>query len=64
MDEWAEAREIDRGELDKVFLEKQMAFSLMVTMNLNPWPMFMAMGMYAFQLGFEVAATRYLKENL
>lgn len=43
---------------------KRAAFMLMVGMDMNPWPMFCAFGMYAFQLGFEVAATRYLKEEI
>jgi len=62
--EWAEAREISRDELEAMLQGKRPAFMLMITMDLNPWPMFCAMGMYAFQLGFEVAAERYLKEEI
>lgn len=64
IDEWAEAREISRDEMQNMMEGKRAVFMLMVGMDMNPWPMFCAFGMYAFQLGFEVAATRYLKEEI
>lgn len=58
--EWAEARDVDVKELEELMKEKSIPMVMTIAVGTPPAISLCAMGMYGFELGFEVAAKRYL----